>query len=84
MIGILIKVCGTMQGHGCLNCASLSGATEMITRYFAFFGFIPYFGYWAICFIDQAAWITRICYIVTTLFRCVRCFCKPYLKKMYR
>lgn len=72
VLGILIVARGTTQGLGYSNRAILSGVTEMIARCVVSFGFVPFFGYWAICFADQAAWVAASCYIVPTLFICVR------------
>ncbi|MFR4625923.1 MAG: hypothetical protein ACLT8Y_04775 [Dorea formicigenerans] len=49
-----------------------SGAAEMVARAVVSLGFVGTFGYTAICFADQAAWIAACCYSVPTCLWCVK------------
>ena len=46
--------------------------TEMIARTVVCLGFVGTFGFTAICFADQTAWITATCYIFPTCLWCIR------------
>ena len=52
--------------------------TEMIARTVVSLGFVGTFGYTAICFADQTAWVAASCYIAPTCLICV----KKALKKI--
>lgn len=71
-LGILNICRMACQGIGYSGRAVYSGVTEMIARIIVSLIFVPMFGYTAICFADQTAWISAICYIVPTLIWCVR------------
>ena len=71
-LGIL-NVCRlTVQGLGFSGRAVFSGVTEMFARIIVSFGFVATYGYTAICFADQSAWITATIYIVITSVFCLR------------
>jgi len=71
-LGIL-NVCRMVtQGLGYSGRAVFSGVTEMLARIVVSLGFVGTFGYTAICFADQAAWITASCYIAPTCLYCIR------------
>ena len=60
------------QGLGFPGRAVFSGVTEMFARTIVSFVFTRYFGFTAICFSDQAAWISASLYIVPTCLFCVK------------
>lgn len=71
-LGILNVCRMCTQGLGFSGRAVFSGATEMIARIIVSLGFVGYYGYTAICFADQTAWISACLYIVPTCALCVR------------
>ena len=74
-LGILNVCRMTTQGLGYSGRAVFSGFTEMIARIFVSMVFVPSFGFWAICFADQAAWISACIYIIPTCLSCVKKAC---------
>lgn len=60
------------QGLGYPVWAVFSGAAEMVARILVSVVFVPMFGYTAICFADQTAWLAACSYIIPTCFSCVR------------
>lgn len=64
------------QGLGFSGRAVISGVMEMIARIFVSFAFVGSYGYTAICFADQAAWIMACLYIVPMCIYCVRKVCR--------
>lgn len=71
-LGILNVCRMCTQGLGFSGRAVFSGATEMIARIIVSLGFVGHYGYTAICFADQTAWISACLYIVPTCALCVR------------
>lgn len=71
-LGILNVTRMVTQGLGHSGRAFFSGVTEMIARIIVSIGFVGTFGFTAICFADQAAWISACCYIAPTCFYCVK------------
>lgn len=71
-IGILNVCRMTTQGLGFSGRAIFSGMMEMIARIVVSLVFVPVFGFTAICFADQTAWISACIYIVPTCLYCVR------------
>lgn len=66
MLGIL-NVCRMVtQGLGYSGRAVFSGVMEMLARTIVCLGFVGAFGFTAICFADQAAWLAACCYIAPT------------------
>jgi putative MATE family efflux protein len=57
----------TIQGIGYAGLSILSGVFEMIARITVSLVFVPKFGFNAICFADQSAWIAAILYCVPLL-----------------
>lgn len=53
----------TVQGLGYSSRAMLSGAIEMFARIFVSFALVPTMGWSAICFCDQAAWVSATFFI---------------------
>lgn len=71
-LGIL-NVCRMVtQGLGYSGRAVFSGVMEMIARIIVSLGFVGTFGYTAICFADQTAWLMACCYILPTCLYCVK------------
>lgn len=71
-LGILNVCRMTTQGLGYSGRAVFSGLTEMIARIVVSVVFVPMYGFTAICFADQAAWVSACFYIVPVCFGCVR------------
>ena len=71
-LGILNITRMTTQGLGYSGRAFFSGVTEMFARTIVSLGFVGMFGYTAICFADQTAWLSACCYIAPTCFYCVK------------
>jgi len=71
-LGILNICRMTTQGLGYSGRTVFSGVAEMIARIFVSFVFVPIYGFTAICFADQAAWISACCYILPACILCVR------------
>lgn len=68
-----LNVCRmSTQGMGYSGRAVFSGVMEMFARSIVSLVFVKQFGYTAICFADQTAWIAACCYIVPMCFLCVR------------
>lgn len=72
ILGILIIVRLCVQGLGFSGRAVLSGVVEMIARSAVSIGFVPTYGFIAICFADQTAWVTATIYVVLTCMYCLR------------
>ena len=71
-LGVL-NVCRlSTQGLGFSGRAVFSGVTEMFARSIVSLVFVRSFGFTAICFADQTAWLTASCYIAPTCLMCVR------------
>ena len=69
----MLNVCRMVtQGLGYSGRAVFSGVTEMIARSIVSLCFVGTFGYTAICFADQTAWITACCYILPTSLYCIK------------
>lgn len=71
-LGILNICRSATQGMGFSGRAVLSGVTEMIARIFVSFVFVGAYGYTAICFADQTAWLAACLYIVPVCFLSIR------------
>lgn len=71
-LGILNVARMVTQGLGYSGRAIFSGVTEMAARIIVSLGFVGAFGYTAICFADQTAWVTATIYIVPTCLYCVK------------
>lgn len=70
-LGILTMCRMSTQGLGYSGRAVLSGVMEMIARCVVSLVFVKHYGYTAICFADQTAWIAACCYIAPMCFICV-------------
>lgn len=69
----ILNICRmSTQGLGFSGRAIFSGVTEMFARIIVSLGFVRYYGYTAICFADQTAWVTACLYIVPMCFICVK------------
>lgn len=71
-LAILIVCRMSTQGLGYSGRAIFSGVTEMIARSAVCLVFVKYYGYTAICFADQTAWITACLYIVPMCLICLK------------
>ena len=71
-LGILNVTRMVTQGLGHSGRAFFSGVMEMIARTIVSLGFVETFGYTAICFADQTAWIAACCYIAPTCLYCLK------------
>ena len=71
-LGILNVSRMVTQGLGHSGRAFFSGVMEMIARTIVSLGFVETFGYTAICFADQTAWIAACCYIAPTCLYCLK------------
>ncbi len=60
------------QGLGYSGIAVFAGLAEMVARIAVSRIFVPRYGYTAICFADQTAWIAACCYILPVCISCVR------------
>ena len=70
-LGILNVTRMTTQGLGFSGRTIFSGVSEMIARIGVSLIFVPLFGYDAITFADQVAWVSGCLYIAPTCFHCV-------------
>lgn len=71
VLGILNVCRMTTQGLGYAGRAVFSGVMEMIARISVSTLAVPVFGFTAICFTDQSAWISACIYIVPTCLLCL-------------
>lgn len=63
-LAVLNVVRSSVQGMGYSGLALLAGVLEMIARTAMALWVIPVYGYHAVCFTDQTAWITSTIYVV--------------------
>lgn len=71
-LGILNVSRMSVQGLGYPGRAIFSGFVEMIARIVVSKVFVPLYGFTAICFADQSAWLSAVLYIVPTCFFCLK------------
>lgn len=71
-LGILNVCRMTVQGIGYPGRAILSGVVEMVARIATSKIFVPLYGFTAICFADQSAWVSAVIYIVPVCFFCIK------------
>lgn len=71
-LGILNVFRMSTQGLGYSGRAVYGGAIEMIARIIVSVFFVPIYGYTAICFADQCAWVSACIYIVPTCLFCLK------------
>lgn len=71
-LGILNVFRMSVQGLGYPGRAIFSGFVEMVARIVVSKVFVPIYGFTAICFADQSAWLSAVLYIVPTCFLCLR------------
>ncbi len=71
-LGILNVCRMSVQGLGYPGRAIFSGFVEMVARIVVSKVFVPIYGFTAICFADQSAWLSAVLYIVPTCFLCLR------------
>ncbi len=70
-LGILNVCRMSVQGLGFSALTIFSGFTEMVARILMSVFAVPAFGYAAICFTDQSAWLSACFYIVPTCIYCI-------------
>lgn len=71
-LGILNVTRMVTQGLGHSGRAFFSGVTEMAARTIVCTFFVGTYGFTAICFADQTAWLSACCYIAPTCLYCVK------------
>ena len=71
-LGILNVSRMTTQGLGYSRRAVFSGVTEMVARIVVSLIFVPIYGYTAICFGDQTAWVSACIFIFPTCLICLK------------
>lgn len=71
-LGILNVCRMSAQGLGFSGRVVFAGMLEMVARIGVSLLFVPLFGFTAICFADQAAWLAACIYLVPTCLHCVR------------
>lgn len=71
-LGILNVCRMSIQGLGYPGRAIFSGFVEMVARIVVSKAFVPIYGFTAICFADQSAWISAVLYVVPICFFCLR------------
>ena len=71
-LGILNVCRMSVQGLGYSGRAIFSGVVEMVARIVVSKAFVPVFGFTAICFADQSAWVSGTIYIVPVCILCVK------------
>lgn len=71
-LGILNVCRMSTQGLGYSGRTVLSGVTEMLARSIVSLVFVKSFGYTAICFADQTAWLAACCYLIPICYVSVR------------
>ena len=62
----------TTQGLGYSGRAIYGGVFEMIARILVSVLLVPIYGYTAICYADQTAWISACIYIIPTCLLCLQ------------
>ena len=72
ILGILCVVRQVVQGIGYAGRAVFAGVVEMIARCCVSIFLVPVFGFGAICWSDQSAWLTAAVYIVITCVFCMK------------
>ena len=80
-LGILNIARMVTQGLGFSTRAVFSGVMEMLARTIVSIGFVGMFGFTAICFADQTAWVAASLYIAPTCFYCVKKATKTMMAK---
>ncbi|MBQ9209265.1 MAG: MATE family efflux transporter [Oscillospiraceae bacterium] len=71
-IGFLNVCRMSIQGLGYSMRAIVSGVLEMIARIAVSTIFVPLYGFTAICFADQAAWVAACVYVIPMCFHCLK------------
>lgn len=71
-LGILNVCRMCTQGLGFSGRVVFAGLMEMVARIVVSLCFVPFFGFTAICFADQAAWLSACAYVVPTCLHCVK------------
>lgn len=82
-LGILNVCRMCTQGLGFSGRVVFAGMMEMVARCVVSLGFVPFFGFTAICFADQSAWLAACLYIVPTCLYCIK-LCEKRLNPVPR
>lgn len=79
-LGILNVCRMCTQGLGFSGRVVFAGMLEMAARCMVSLCFVPFFGFTAICFADQSAWLAACFYVLPTCLHCIR-ICEKKLQK---
>lgn len=71
VLGILNVVRQAVQGLGYAGRAVFAGVVEMFARCIVCLVFVPTYGYSAICWADQSAWIAASLYLIPVCLHCI-------------
>ena len=71
-LGLLNVVRLSIQGLGYAGRAVFAEVFEMIARSVVSLGFVGVFGFTAICFADQTAWVSACLYLIPTCILCLK------------
>ena len=82
-LGILNVCRPTIQSMGFTARAMLAGVLEMVARIIVCTVFVARFGFTAICFADQAAWLVAAAFVLVTAYRMVRAAEGHYYDNLY-
>lgn len=72
VLGVLIIARMSIQGLGYSGRAVFGGVVEMVARTAVSLLFVPVFGYDAITWADQVAWVSAAVYLIPTFLFCLR------------
>ena len=70
-----------IQSLGFSALSVISGALEMVARILVATIFVPLFGFHAICWTDQAAWVAACCYLIPMLLHLIHKVEREYKEK---
>ena len=82
-LGILNVCRPTIQSMGFTARAMLAGVLEMVARIIVCTVFVARFGFMAICFADQAAWLVAAAFVLVTAYKMVRAAEGHYYDNLY-
>ena len=82
-LGILNVCRPTIQSMGFTARAMLAGVLEMVARVIVCTVFVARFGFMAICFADQAAWLVAAVFVLITAYQMVRAAEGRYYDNLY-
>jgi Na+-driven multidrug efflux pump len=82
-LGILNVCRPTIQSMGFTARAMLAGVLEMVARVIVCTVFVARFGFMAICFADQMAWLVAAAFVLVTAYQMVRAAEGRYYDNLY-